>query len=966
MFRFLYMKIICFGICLLLFKNSNSQLLSWSPDFLQETSSSVQITLDASKGNQGLFNYSNTTDVYVHIGCITNLSTSSSDWKYVKFTWGTTNAAAQAANIGSNLWRYTITGGLRNFFGITNAAEKIQKISILFRNGSGDRVQRNTGGADMYIPVYESALAVRIDNPVSQPLFIPQLEQVYRNLNDAITINAKANQSSNLRLLVNGNQIATASNATTISSPYTLATTGRHIVVVEATVGANTVRDTAKLFIYPSINTAALPAGVKDGINYNSNTSVTLVLFAPNKTRASVIGETNDWFESVDHQMNRTPDGNRYWVTLNGLTPGAEYAYQYIVDGTIKIADPFAEKVLDPWNDGFIPATSFPSLKPYPVGKTTDIVSVFQTAKPAYTWQVPSFTKPDKRNLVMYELLVRDFLAAQNWRTLRDTISYIKRLGVNAIHVMPFNEFEGNNSWGYNPSFYFAPDKYYGTETALREFVDECHKQGIAVIMDMVLNHSFGQSPMVRLYWDAVNNKPATNSPWFNPDARHPFNVGYDFNHESQATKDFVDRVIEHWLVNYKIDGFRWDLSKGFTQTNNPNDINAWSNRDNSRIAIWKRIYDKMQAIAPSSYCVLEHFAANSEEVELADYGMLLWGNLNYNFSQAVMGNVSNSNFQSGIHVNRGWSNPHLITYMESHDEERVMVNSLTNGNSSNPSHNPRDLNTALKRSEMAAAFWAMMPGPKLLWQFGELGFDMSINRCENGSISNDCRTAPKPPVWNYRTNPNRQSLYTVYSELLRLKTFPDYSSTFTSSDIAWSTSGAVKWMRITGPNLTVVVYGNFDVNAASGSLTFPIAGTWYNYLTGTTRTATGSLETLNLQPGEYAVFTSRDVRGTVLTAANPFINNNVLNMFMQVNPNPVKTNSIISYELPANGNVTISINDMQGKRLANLFQGYQLKGKYNRNLNTSDFNISKILNGIYIVQVSLNGKTRTEKIIKL
>ncbi|MFX8805539.1 hypothetical protein ABTM67_20510, partial [Acinetobacter baumannii] len=77
---------------------------------------------------------------------------------------------------------------------------------------------------------------------------------------------------------------------------------------------------------------------------------------------------------------------------------------------------------------------------------------------------------------------------------------------------------------------------------------------------------------------------------------------------------------------NYKLDGFRWDLSKGFTQTNNPTDVNAWSAYDASRIAIWKRIYDTIQSVSSNAYCILEHFAANSEELELSNYGMLLWG----------------------------------------------------------------------------------------------------------------------------------------------------------------------------------------------------------------------------------------------------------------------------------------------------------------------------------------------------
>jgi pullulanase/glycogen debranching enzyme len=117
------------------------------------------------------------------------------------------------------------------------------------------------------------------------------------------------------------------------------------------------------------------------------------------------------------------------------------------------------------------------------------------------------------------------------------------------------------------------------------------------------------------------------------------------FNHESQATRYLVDRVIEHWLLNYKVDGFRWDLSKGFTQTNNPTNVDQWSKYDLSRINIWKRIYGKMQTVAPGSYCILEHFAENSEEIELSNAGMMLWGNGNYNYNEATMGWVTTSEF---------------------------------------------------------------------------------------------------------------------------------------------------------------------------------------------------------------------------------------------------------------------------------------------------------------------------------
>src|SRR6185369_2414310 len=194
---------------------------------------------------------------------------------------------------------------------------------------------------------------------------------------------------------------------------------------------------------------------------------------------------------------------------ITGLTPGTEYAFQYLVDGTLKIAEPYSEKILDPGNDGFISPSTYPNLKSYPTGSTTGIVSLLQTNAPGYIWAVNNFSRPDKRKLVVYELLLRDFLAAHDWKTLRDTLNYLQNVGVNAIEIMPFNEFESKNSWGYNPDFFLAPDKYYGPKNTLKEFIDTCHRRGIAVVMDIVLNHATGQCPLAALYWNNATNQPA-------------------------------------------------------------------------------------------------------------------------------------------------------------------------------------------------------------------------------------------------------------------------------------------------------------------------------------------------------------------------------------------------------------------------------------------------------------------------
>lgn len=957
------MKMGVFITCLLLSILGKAQLLSWSPSFIQETSSTVEITCDATKGNQGLKDYTPTTDVYVHIGCITTASTSSSDWKYSKFTWGTTNAAANASLVSANKWKYTITGGLRNYFGITNANEKILKIAILFRNGNGSRVLRNTDGSDMYISVYEPTLSIRIDNPLKQPTFNAQPEFVNWAIGNTVSIVANASEASSLKLFYNGTQISTATSVTQITGSQNITAGGTQQIIAEAVNGSITKRDTLNFFVAPPSVVQDPPSGLKEGINYETgDTSVTLLFYAPLKSSVAVIGDFNNWTENVNYQLKKSVNGNFYWIRITGLTPGVEYAYQYVIDGNLKVADYNTEKVLDPWNDQYITATTYPNLKPYPIGKTSGIVSIIQTAKPQYTWTATNYTRPDKKNLTIYELLVRDFIAAQNWNTLRDTLTYLKRLGINTVQLMPINEFEGNNSWGYNPSFYFAPDKAYGTENALRAFIDSCHKMGMAVVLDIALNHSFGQSPMVQMYWDAASGKPATNSPWFNPDARHPFNVGYDFNHETQATRDFVDRVIEHWLVKYKIDGFRWDLSKGFTQVNNPNNVGAWGNYDASRITIWKRIYDKMQAVAPGTYCILEHFAANNEEIELSNYGMLLWGNSNHNFNQATMGFNSESNFQSGIHTNRGWANPHLITYQESHDEERLMYKNLQFGNS-NTSYNVKDLNTALRRNEMATAFWAVIPGPKMLWQFGETGYDFSINHCENNTISNDCRTNPKPIRWDYYSNTNRRALYNVYSAMLRLKITPAYASTFTTNNVTWSLGSGFRWIILNEPGLRVLVMGNFDIQAQTGSVTFPVAGTWYSYLTGTTFTATGSPQSLLLQPGEYYVYTDRNVSGTVVTPIIN-INSNLGNTKMKLYPNPVQSSSILEYELTETGRTEITVVDFTGKQLHHLFSGVKARGKHQLQINSNGFNLKNLPSGMYFLQITTNGKRNVQKLL--
>jgi len=950
----------------------HGQLLSWTPAFPRDNDN-ISITVDAAKGNMGLFNYTPVSDVYVHTGVITNLSTTPTNWRYVKFNQIFTqpNAQLQAVSLGGNKWKFDITD-IRSYYGVP-AGETILKIAILFRNGTGTSVQRNADGSDMYIPIYDNTIAARFTVPPFQPTFIPVPEPITKQVGDNINLTAIASATAdNMKLSLNGNTIQDINNVNTISANPTLTTAGQQTIIAQATLAAVTRSDTLRFFVASAPVIAPLPPGVRDGINYEAgNTSAVLVLYAPGKNRVSVIGEFPGaaWTEQLGYVMNKTPDGNYWWLRITGLTPGTEYAFQYLVNGTLKTGEPYAEKILDPSADGFIPVATYPSLKPYPTGLTTGIVSILQTNPPAYNWAINNFPRPDKRNLVIYELLLRDFLAAHDWKTLKDTLSYLKTLGVNAIEIMPFNEFEGNESWGYNPDYFLAPDKYYGPKNSLKEFVDSCHKKGIAVIMDIALNHTTGLNPLAALYWNSSTNQPAADNPWLNVTATHPYNVFNDFNHESLATRYFTSRVVEYWLQEYKLDGFRWDLSKGFTQnaqcggsTTNESCISEYHP---DRVAIWKRYYDTMQLKSPGTYCILEHFANNSEEIELSNYGMMLWGNNTFNFQEATMGWTGpNSNFEGYLHSVRGWSNPHLVSYMESHDEERLMYKNIQFGNQSNPAHNVRELNTALKRVELSAAFFLSAPGPKMIWQFGELGYDFSINRCTDGTISNDCRLANKPIRWDYKDVIQRKRVYDIYSALNKLRFHGWYKDVFIANNInlTRSLAGIVKTMTIRSAtdSSMLCVIGNFEVTAQTASFTFPAAGTWYDYLGGTTFTATGGPQSFTLQPGEYHIYLNRNLINAVVTPViDPVAAGSEL--LGLIFPNPARGNTTLEMYIPQTGKVQVDLLNNLGQRVTRVFNNSLVRGKHSITLSDK---INNLPAGIYFLHIQAGTKNLPLKLI--
>lgn len=595
----------------------------------------------------------------------------------------------------------------------------------------------------------------------------------------------------------------------------------------------------------------ARPAGVDMGIYYDENdpTKVTLCTYAASKTQAAkhvlLLGDMTDWKLSNDYQLYK--DGNYFWITLTGLEPKKEYRFQYVVvraDGVkVQMSDLYSEKVLHP-DDAYEPSTVDPTLIGYPLkGADGGYVTVIQTGKEKYKWSdyTLNFKRPNKNNLVIYELWVYDYTAKRSIKGVMDRLDYIQNLGVNAIELMPVSEFEGNYNWGYSPTHYFAFDKAYGSSEMFKQFVDECHKRGIAVIVDMVFNHATGQNPMNKLYPYGTD---LAQNPWFNVTAPHSDNVYEDWNHGFAPAHNMFIRVLKYWLEEYKIDGYRLDLSHGLC-----------SDKANTSVDNLIDYYQKgVKAVEPDAYMILEHWGGSmgTERPRLISYGMQCWENTTHAYCQTAMGWLKEGDgFEAA-------NQDGYVTYCESHDEERMQYQCKQYGNGNIKT----DESVRLGRVAANVAFNVLLNGSHMLWQFEEIGYDFSIN-CDLQSPNaydsgKRCNTKPRPESRGYFSSTSRVNAFKKCAQVIALRTqlLPTvFAGNPTQVHIG---SGYITRTVQWGNNVFAVA--NFSPTD-NMSINLP-SGTWYDYLGGATKAATS----YTLKPGELKVFTGTPIQAPVIS----------------------------------------------------------------------------------------------------
>ena len=743
--------------------------------------------------------------------------------------------------------------------------------------------------------------------------------------------NTAGNASYNLK--ANGVSINTNPSASSYAFNHTTISSNQNYDL-EVTQGAITITKKFAAIVNPGTVSETIPTGLVDGINYNSAdpTKATLVLDALGKDFIYVAGSFNNWQPSTTFAMKKdaTAGSTKFWLELSGLVSGTNFTYQYwVVDQTpvanspvlVKTADPYSTLVLSKEDDPWIPAGNYPNLPAYPVGQDRE-VTVLQTGQTPYVWSAATtnFVKPEKDKLVVYEALVRDFDANRSYQNLIDRIDYFKNLKVNAIELMPVMEFEGNESWGYNTSFHMALDKAYGNSGKFKEFIDLCHQNGIAVILDVALNHAFGRNPMDRMWMSDPDGDgwggPASDNPYFNISSTHSYNVGNDFNHQLPRTKNYVKRVVKHWIEEYKIDGFRWDLTKGFTQNcpftgNGSAQDNCTNVYQQDRVDVLKDYADYSWSLDPNHIVIFEHLGNDNEEQQWANYrlgetprkGVLMWGKMTNEYNQLSMGYNSSNNIERMGHDAHGFAGKRVIGYAESHDEEILMYKNLTFGQSANPTHNVKNLNTALSRMSAIGAVSLLVPGPKMIWQFGDLGWNNSIWTCNNGVVNSDydggvppgdCKLDKKPqPQWvnNWLGDVNRNKIYFDWAKMINLKTTePVFNANFDIQSGNTFTPRLFIWDDTMPSTLlkNVVVLTNFDVNTQNVVPNFPYTGTWYNLMDNSTFEVTSTTATIAIEAGGFRVYGNKasalgtdtfEVNGEIYLYPNPTTNYFTLNI---------------------------------------------------------------------------------------
>lgn len=805
-----------------------------TPTPLQESSKNVVITFNAlESGVDGLKGLS--TDLYAHIGVYTNKSPNA--WAHTT-NWTDNLDKNKLKRVAANKYQIEI-GDIRTYFGITDAAETVTKICIIARTADG-----GTQTSDQFINVYPEGLYVALEANPSNTTITTATE---------FTFTASSTLAADLTMYVDGNAVKSASNATTLTYTQKFSTPGvQNNIKVTAVKGNDKSEATLPVLYVKASEQQNYPGGTpKQGAVKNADGTVTFCLAAPGKSSVVLVGAWDNYETLASNTMKyQDYNGHRYfWHTVSGLDNSTYYPYYYLVDGKYKVSDPYAHLVLDHLSDKWLGDEVFADRPQYPYSKFDDtMLAVYKgDMQDTYKWQTNNFKVSNPNSLVIYELLFRDFTGTSKTddgtiRLAIEKIPYLKELGVSAVELMPIMEFDGNNSWGYNTNSYMALDKSYGSPDDLKEFIDKCHKEGIAVILDIVLNHTPGLHPWYAMYDEKT-------SPFYNATAPHDYSVYEDLRQDYALVEQHWIDVLTHWLTNYKVDGFRFDLVKGLGDSNSYGSGTEAYNQ--SRIDRMKRLHAAMKKVNPNVIHINENLAGVQEETEMGNDGQYQWNNQNGSAINYAAQKGGNLRYFNSVECSRPVCS--TVDYAQSHDEQWV-GNKAISGSANR-----------MKRLGAVAVQLLMSPGPKMMFQFDEIGYDKALT--ESG------RTDPKelPPTGWYNSA-DRKALMTTYSDMnwLRRNNKEMFDKDATIVYNGFTGGNGVRTIRLAKGDGEIIAFINpesteKEVTVTSGKLTVANSSL-ITACKGYTGSLSGTGNSLSVKvPGHgYAVYATNNISAGV------------------------------------------------------------------------------------------------------
>jgi 1,4-alpha-glucan branching enzyme len=272
----------------------------------------------------------------------------------------------------------------------------------------------------------------------------------------------------------------------------------------------------------------------------NTGSGVTFRVWAPFANHVSVAGAFNAWSSSANLLYS---EGNGYW-SVDVPEASVSDQYKFVVDTANPPSrmDPYARQIVH--------------------DAKGNLNGVIASSSEGFT--TPNYSTPPWNELVIYEMHVRTFLYGGGYQgtgsfaSAITKLDYLRDLGINAIEVMPLGEFTGDISGGYNPAYIFAVEDEYGGPDGFRNFVNEAHSRGIAVIVDVVYNH-LGDSAGDMWQFDGWSQNGKGGIYFYNDWRSHTAWGDTRFDYGRGEVRQYLCDNALRWLEERFADGLRWD-----------------------------------------------------------------------------------------------------------------------------------------------------------------------------------------------------------------------------------------------------------------------------------------------------------------------------------------------------------------------------------------------------------------------